>query len=86
MEGPRRRGELPESVPNRACYASESPSSGVSESTPTSPPEGAPLTTSGYRITVDEGRDSFYALCIEAPDHDEMWLMSDTVRTLQDAQ
>ena len=58
----------------------------MSESTPTSSPEGALLTSSGYRITVDEGRDAFYALCIEDPDHDEMWLMSDTVRDLQDAR
>jgi len=58
----------------------------VSEPTPTSPAEGAPLTSSGYRITVDEGRDSFYALCIEDPDDEKMWLMSDTVRDLRDAR
>ena len=44
------------------------------------------MTSSGYRITLDEGRDAFYALCIEDPDHDGMWLMSDTVRDLQDAR
>ena len=58
----------------------------MSEPTPTSPAEGTPLTSSGYRITLDEGRDAFYALCIEDPDYDGMWLMSDTVRDLQDAR
>lgn len=58
----------------------------MTDSTPKSVPDGAGLTSSGYRISVDEGRDSFYALCIEDPDDDERWLMSDTVRSLQDAR
>ena len=41
-----------------------------------------PLTSRGYHITVDDGRDSFYALCIEEPEREEAWLMSDTVREL----
>lgn len=36
----------------------------------------------GYRITVDDGRESFFALSIEEPDSDTAWLMSDTVREL----
>ena len=58
----------------------------MSEPTPTSSAEDTPLTSSGYRITADEGRDAFYALCIEDPDREGMWLMSDTVRDLQDAR
>lgn len=42
----------------------------------------AALESSGYRISVDGGRDSFYALCIEDPDDEDRWLMSDTVRSL----
>ncbi|MCY4731874.1 hypothetical protein KY092_15040 [Natronomonas gomsonensis] len=38
----------------------------------------------GYRITVDEGRESFFALSIEDPDSDTAWLMSDTVRSLEE--
>lgn len=58
----------------------------MSDSTPETIREGEALTSSGYRISVDEGRDSFYALCIEDPDHDERWLMSDTVRSLQEVR
>ncbi|MEF8841200.1 MAG: hypothetical protein V5A62_06185 [Haloarculaceae archaeon] len=49
---------------------------------PTEGEEGAPITSSAYRITVDEGRDSFFALCIEDPTRETAWLMSDTVRSL----
>lgn len=42
------------------------------------------LTGRGYRITVDGGRDSFFALCIEDPDNEAAWIMSDTVRSLED--
>jgi len=38
----------------------------------------------GYRITVDEGRESFFALSIEDPDSETAWLMSDTVRSLEE--
>ena len=38
----------------------------------------------GYRITVDDGRESFFALSIEDPDSDGAWLMSDTVRSLEE--
>ena len=41
------------------------------------------LTSSAYHITVDEGRDSFYALCIEDPSRESAWIMSDTVRSLE---
>jgi len=40
------------------------------------------LTSETYHITVDDGRDSFFALSIERPDSDTAWLMSDTVRSL----
>ncbi|MFW5963499.1 MAG: hypothetical protein ACOCQM_01440 [Natronomonas sp.] len=38
----------------------------------------------GYRITVDEGRESFFALSIEDPARESAWLMSDTVRSLEE--
>lgn len=41
-------------------------------------PGGSALTSRGFRITVDDGRESFYALSIEDPDGDGSWLMSDT--------
>jgi len=49
-----------------------------------SPPEPDPvaLTGRGYRITVDDGRDSFFALCLEEPDSETAWIVSDTVRSL----
>lgn len=50
---------------------------------PTEGAEGEALTSSAYRITIDEGRDSFYALCIEDPNLESAWLMSDTVRSLE---
>lgn len=56
----------------------------MTDSTPETVREGDSLTSSGYRISVDEGRDSFYALCIEDPDDEDRWLMSDTVRSLRD--
>lgn len=45
--------------------------------------EGEALISRGYRITVDEGRDSFYAICIEEPDSETAWIMSDTARSLE---
>lgn len=48
------------------------------------PEEGHVLTSRGYRITVDDGRDSFFAVCLEEPDSETAWLMSDTVRTLEE--
>ena len=42
------------------------------------------LTSEAYHITVDGGRDSFYALSIEREDSDTAWLMSDTVRSLDE--
>ncbi|QSW98960.1 hypothetical protein [Haloterrigena alkaliphila] len=36
-----------------------------------------------YRITVDDGRESFFALSIEDVTSEEAWLMSDTVRALE---
>ncbi|WP_323677171.1 hypothetical protein [Halorubellus sp. PRR65] len=52
-------------------------------------PESAPvagpvLTSEGYHITVDDGRDSFYAISIEEADEDDAWIMSDTVYTLDE--
>lgn len=48
------------------------------------PPPGDDLTSQGYHITVDDGRDSFFALSIEVDDSDDAWLMSDTVRALDE--
>lgn len=39
------------------------------------------LTARGYRITVDDGRDSFFAICLGEPDSDTAWIMSDTVHS-----
>ncbi|RKD95454.1 hypothetical protein ATJ93_2308 [Halopiger aswanensis] len=39
------------------------------------------LTAHGYRITVDDGRDTFYAIRLSEPDSDTAWIMSDTVRS-----
>lgn len=49
---------------------------------PSSPP-GESLTSSGYEITVDEGRDTFFALQIADEDNEDAWLMSDTVCALE---
>lgn len=51
---------------------------------PTEGDERESITSSAYRITVDEGRDSFFALCIEDPTRETAWLMSDTVRSLEE--
>lgn len=56
----------------------------MSDSTPEQPSEEYPLTSQGYRISVDDGRESFYALCIEDPDNEDAWIMSDTVRSLDE--
>lgn len=73
-------------VRNRAGYPCESLSGTVSNTTPDSPSEGEFLSSEGYRISVDDGRESFFALCIEDPDNDDAWLMSDTVRSLENLQ
>lgn len=41
------------------------------------------LACSGYRITVDEGRESFFAICIEEPGNEKAWIMSDTAQSLK---
>ncbi|WP_265112185.1 hypothetical protein [Halosolutus halophilus] len=46
--------------------------------------DGEPLRSRGYHITVDDGRDSFFALSIERADSDTAWLMSDTVLALDE--
>ena len=54
-------------------------------SSPESPSdEPSALTSRGFRITVDDGRDSFFAVCIEEPGSDTAWIMSDTVRSLDE--
>lgn len=42
------------------------------------------LVSTGYRVTVDGGRDSFFAVCLEEPDRDGAWIMSDTVEALEE--
>ncbi|MFP4625001.1 MAG: hypothetical protein ACLFNI_00235 [Natronomonas sp.] len=42
-----------------------------------------PVTSRAYRITVDDGRDSFFALSIEESGNESAWLISDTVRSLE---
>lgn len=44
----------------------------------------SPLTTAAYHVTVDGGRDSFYALSIEREDSETAYLMSDTVVSLNE--
>jgi len=43
-----------------------------------------PITSQAYHITVDGGRDSFFALSIEREDSDTAYIMSDTVRSLDE--
>jgi hypothetical protein len=40
------------------------------------------LRSRGYHITLEDGRDSFFALSIEDPESEEAWLISDTVHSL----
>lgn len=54
----------------------------AAEPTPSAPDEE--LTSHGYHITVDDGRESFFALSIEDEDREDAWLMSDTVRSLDE--
>jgi len=44
--------------------------------------EPVQLESRSYRITVDDGRDSFFALSIEDAASEDAWLMSDTVVAL----
>ncbi|SDK69766.1 hypothetical protein [Natronorubrum texcoconense] len=44
------------------------------------------LESHSYRITVDDGRESFYALSIEDATSEEAWLMSDTVVALDNVR
>lgn len=43
-----------------------------------------PLTSRAFRITVDDGRESFFALSIEREGSDTAWLISDTVCSLEE--
>lgn len=48
-------------------------------------PDGPPRVRSrGFRITVDGGRESFFGLSIERTDNDAAWIVSDTVRSLDE--
>jgi hypothetical protein len=48
------------------------------------PVAGPTLTSRAYHITVDDGRDSFYAISIEDPDEEDAYVMSDTVYSLDE--
>ncbi|NGM70783.1 hypothetical protein G6M89_17550 [Natronolimnobius sp. AArcel1] len=37
------------------------------------------LTSRGYRISVDDGRESFFAIYLGEPGSETAWIMSDTV-------
>ncbi len=50
---------------------------------PSAPREVEDLRSRSFQITVDDGRDSFFALSIEDETNDDAWLMSDTVRALE---
>lgn len=43
-----------------------------------------PITSRAYHITVDDDRDSFFALSIEREGSETAYLMSDTVRSLDE--
>jgi len=58
--------------------------SGVTSTETEDPATLDPLTTAAYHVTVDGGRDSFYALSIEREDSDTAYLMSDTVVALDE--
>ena len=80
LENPR------EAVTNHARYASESLSPGVTATEYDADGRPPPLDSEGYRITVDDGRESFFALCLEDPDREDAWLMSDTVHALDNVR
>jgi hypothetical protein len=44
----------------------------------------APITSRAYHITLDDDRDSFFALSIEREGSETAYLMSDTVRSLDE--
>lgn len=48
----------------------------------TEQPATPTLTAEGYRITVDDGRDCFFALSLAEEGTESAWLMSDTVCAL----
>ncbi|WP_201293928.1 hypothetical protein [Natronorubrum halalkaliphilum] len=47
------------------------------------PDQPGSLQSRSYRITVDDGRESFFALSIEDVSSEDAWLMSDTVLALE---
>jgi hypothetical protein len=50
---------------------------------PNGPGPSESLTSRAYRISVDDGRESFDALSIEGDDPDTEWIISDTVVALK---
>lgn len=69
--------------PDRLSYTRRFPRACVVPAEPNAPDRIDALCSRSYRITVDDGRDSFYALSIEDPEREEAWLMSDTVYALE---
>jgi len=69
---------------DREGFPCQSTSSDVTTGTSTPDHDPERLTSQGYHITLDDGRDSFFALSIEAEDSDDAWLMSDTVCALDE--
>lgn len=49
---------------------------------PSDNPQRESLSSRGYHITIGDGHDSFFALCISERDSETAWLMSDTVCSL----
>ncbi|ADB60815.1 hypothetical protein Htur_1930 [Haloterrigena turkmenica DSM 5511] len=70
------------STADRASYPRWFPSTTVvpAESNPSAEVR---LESRSYRITVDDGRESFFALSIEDAANEDAWLMSDTVVALE---
>jgi hypothetical protein len=68
---------------NRVGYPSASDRANVTSPEPSDSRQPEPLSSHGYHITIGDGDDSFFALCISEGDSDTAWLMSDTVHSLE---
>jgi len=58
----------------------------VTSAEPSEPEWTRSLTSRAYRITVDDGQESFFALSIEQEDDEGAWIISDTVVALENVR
>lgn len=63
-----------------------SPAPNRDPETDLNPDEPPRVRSRGFRITVDGGRESFFGLSIERTDNDAAWIVSDTVRSLDECR